>query len=170
MHDPTSTEVDAAEACVDGRLRIQGTANADGSRIDVPLVSHIVGNLWTGGCIQGAYAPRIVKHLFSLYPWEQYKLYPHQDRVEVEMYDSHDGIPESIDEIATHAASLVATAPTLIHCQAGLNRSGLIAALVLKQQGYSGGEAVSLLRAKRCNPDGSSSVLCNSAFCAHVVD
>jgi protein-tyrosine phosphatase len=37
----------------------------------------------------------------------------------------------------------------LIRCQAGLNRSGIITALVLIREGYSAREAIDLMRAKR---------------------
>ena len=46
-----------------------------------------------------------------------------------------------------------------VHCRAGLNRSGLICALVLMQRGYSASSAIMLLRQKR-----DSAVLCNNAF------
>jgi protein-tyrosine phosphatase len=47
----------------------------------------------------------------------------------------------------------------LIRCQAGLNRSGLTAALVLMQSGYTADEAITLLRDKR-----TKYVLCNGEF------
>lgn len=49
--------------------------------------------------------------------------------------------------------------PTLVHCQAGLNRSGLVTALALILDGMTPGEAIALLREKRC-----AAVLCNAAF------
>jgi protein-tyrosine phosphatase len=48
---------------------------------------------------------------------------------------------------------------TLVHCQAGLNRSGLISALALIEEGMKAVDAISLLRAKR-----SRAVLCNQLF------
>lgn len=47
----------------------------------------------------------------------------------------------------------------LIRCQAGLNRSGLVTALVLIREGYTADEAISLLRSTR-----SQSVLFNKQF------
>lgn len=47
----------------------------------------------------------------------------------------------------------------LIRCQAGLNRSGLVSALVLIRDGYTADEAIALLRETR-----SSSVLFNKQF------
>mgnify|MGYP001561544085 FL=1 len=49
--------------------------------------------------------------------------------------------------------------PTLVHCQAGLNRSGLVAANALRLRGMPASEAIALLRRQR-----SPAVLCNSAF------
>ena len=47
----------------------------------------------------------------------------------------------------------------LIRCQAGLNRSGLVMALVLIREGYSPASAIELIRARR-----GSAALCNSTF------
>lgn len=47
----------------------------------------------------------------------------------------------------------------LIRCQAGLNRSGIITALVLMLAGYDATDAIDLMRAKR-----APGVLCNLAF------
>jgi len=48
---------------------------------------------------------------------------------------------------------------TLVHCQAGINRSGLVTALALVEEGMKAVDAIALLRAKR-----SPAVLCNRAF------
>lgn len=47
----------------------------------------------------------------------------------------------------------------LIRCQAGLNRSGLVTALVLVKEGYRPDEAIELIRAKR-----GEDALCNYHF------
>jgi protein-tyrosine phosphatase len=47
----------------------------------------------------------------------------------------------------------------LIRCQAGLNRSGLVTALVLMKEGYSADDAIDLIRAER-----GEDALCNSHF------
>ena len=47
----------------------------------------------------------------------------------------------------------------LIRCQAGLNRSGLVMALVLIREGYSPVEAIDLIRAQR-----GSDAMCNHIF------
>jgi hypothetical protein len=47
----------------------------------------------------------------------------------------------------------------LVRCQAGLNRSGLVTALVLMFGGHTAADAIRLIRERR-----SSSALCNTAF------
>lgn len=121
------------------------------------LISHIVGNLWVGGCIDGLKLADDFRFVVSLYPWEQYRLGPDTERLEVRLYDDAiDSIGE-IHDIAQTAFECVAAGKTLIHCQAGLNRSGLISTLVLIKQGYTVEDALALLREKRtpavvCNP------------------
>jgi hypothetical protein len=53
----------------------------------------------------------------------------------------------------------------LIRCQAGLNRSGLVTALVLMLNGMAAEEAISIIRQRR-----SSWALCNRAFVDWLVD
>lgn len=124
-----------------------------------PLLSHIDGNLWTGGCLHGVSLPEEIKYVISLYPWEQYALAEDVERHEFRAYDGVD-TPEELDQIVDLAIECLKKGPTLIHCQAGLNRSGLIAALVLiRDQGMDPQEAINLLRDKR-----SPLVLCNQSF------
>lgn len=52
---------------------------------------------------------------------------------------------------------------TLIRCQAGWNRSGLVTALVLMQAGFSAADAVQLIREKR-----SPNALCNADFVRYL--
>lgn len=53
----------------------------------------------------------------------------------------------------------------LVRCQAGLNRSGLVMALVLMQDGYTAEEAIDLIRSKR-NPY----ALFNKAFVKFLLE
>lgn len=48
-----------------------------------------------------------------------------------------------------------------MRCQAGLNRSGLVMALVLIREGYTADEAIALIRLRR-----GSAALCNHQFVA----
>lgn len=127
---------------------------------DAPLISHIEGNLWTGGCINGVVLPDSFVRVFSLYPWERYVLGDNTERVEVEMYDS-DSVPnrEVLDGIVDQIVASLNEGPTLVHCQAGLNRSGLLSALVLMRLGRSAKDAIALLRERR-----HEVVLCNQTF------
>lgn len=146
--------------------RIEGYAVHGGAEFSVPLISHISGNLFVGGCIAGVPLPLNIEHVVSLYPWESYLTT--EDVVSVmavRLFDSTD-LPDEqlLWAIAAHAHRMCALGPTLVHCQAGLNRSNLIAALALILHGMTGTEAIDLLRAKR-----SPAVLCNESFEAFIL-
>lgn len=148
--------------------RMRGTA-IHGGHFDVPLINLVQrlggGELWQGGCIDGLCLPDSFDFVLSLYPWEKYTLGPNTERVEVTMYDSLGQGFEQVDELADQVVErLRAGQKVLVHCQAGLNRSGLLGATVLKKLGLTGDQAVELMRATR----GTNQVLCNSAFEAHV--
>lgn len=127
--------------------------------LDVPLISHVEGNLWQGGCLHGVRLPDQFRYVVSLYPWEKYALGPNTEREEIRMYDSLDQSFDQVDEIAQSVVGLTDLGPTLVHCQAGLNRSGLVAARALIYMGNSPAAAIGKLRAAR-----SPIVLCNEAF------
>jgi len=147
---------------------IEGYANAaleagasnDEAFFNVPLISHIEGNLWMGGATDGLHLDDSFRHVVSLYPWERYDLGPHTVRVEFKMYDSENIASASvISDIADYANFCIDNGKTLVHCQAGLNRSGLITAMALIKRGRTPEEAIALLREKR-----HELVLCNGAF------
>lgn len=134
----------------------------DGRAINVPLISQIVGPLWVGGCRHGVKLPDAFRFVCSLYPWEQYQLGPDTERIETRLYDSADIPDESqLEYLATVVAGRLARGEqTLVHCQAGLNRSNLIAALALTSWlGCDARYAINLLRTRR-----SELVLCNQVF------
>jgi protein-tyrosine phosphatase len=137
---------------------------ASGEHVSIPVISQIEGNLWMGGFLPDARLPDDFAYVVSLYPWGQYELGPDTVRHEVEMYDSHEVPVELID----HAADLVngwrALGKTLVHCQAGLNRSGVVTAWALIKSGMGAQEAIDLLRAKR-----DPLVLCNPRFEAFLL-
>lgn len=169
-YDPTSTNVQAAVEMVGGWPRMQGRSHY-GDVIDVPLISPVADNFWQGGCMNGLRLPTLFKHVVSLYPWEQYVLPEGCDRVEIKMYDSGTMVDE--DDLyfaADTVVDFVKDGPTLVHCQAGLNRSGLVAGLALIKMGKTPQEAVDLLRRRRQNPDGTSPVLCNPTFAQWLLD
>lgn len=132
--------------------------------LNVPLISHVEGALYQGGCMDGVRLPDAFDFVVSLYPWEKYALGPDTVRVEYQMYDSLDQTFEAVDEAAFQIADhLEAGEIVLVHCQAGLNRSGLVAGRVLTLRGYTGEEAINILREKR-----DPLVLCNPTFERHL--
>lgn len=151
------------------RVRSQGYAraayekngNVDEAYFDAPMISHIKDNLWVGGCESGLPLDSDFVKVVSLYKWGQYRLAPGTERVEVTMYDSHEGADmDDVRKMAQHALDSLDDGKVLVHCQAGLNRSNLVAAVVLREKyGMSSREAIDLLREKRSNL-----VLCNETF------
>lgn len=142
--------------------RMRGVAIHGNTPFDVPFVSHIEGNLYMGGCQTGLWLPSNIEHVVSLYPWERYEVPRGQSLHSFREFAAYDGsldeVPR-INEIVEHVVECLEEGPTLVHCQAGLNRSGLICALVLMRQGRTAAEAIRLLREKR-----SPAVLCNREF------
>jgi len=150
---------------IEGYARAAVEAGEDG-RFDVPLISHIEGNLWTGGCIDGAVLSDDFRNVISLYPWERFQLGPRTRRIEVRLYDAAEmPDPDVLEDLADRAVSLLDEGKLLIHCQAGLNRSSLLAALVLRRLGHTSAEAIALLRERRCPV-----VLCNQTFERYLLE
>lgn len=130
------------------------------SFFDVDMISHVVGHLWQGGVEAGLRLDDDFVKVVSLYQWEQYELGPNTERVEFKMYDSHDGVDwDDLDNASDAVLDGLSKGKTLVHCQAGLNRSGLVAGATLMKLGYTAEAAIDLLRASR-----SPLVLCNQTF------
>jgi protein-tyrosine phosphatase len=133
----------------------------------VPFISKITDDLWQGGCTIGLILPTEVKHVVSLYAWEQYVVrHPLSSSLTVRMYDDlESGVGhEQVLAIARWVNLCRKTGVTLVHCQAGLNRSALISATALVLDGMSPPGAIELLRAKR-----SPAVLCNPSFVDQIM-
>lgn len=154
--DPTRIEI----AVDPTRQRMVGVTAHGLHEFDVPFVSEVADNLWLGGCEDGLVLPGFIDHLVSLYPWEAYEIrHPLRSRTEVRMLDSVDQGFDQVDELAAWVNECRTTGPVLVHCQAGLNRSGLVAARALMLTGSSADEAIALIRARR-----SAACLCNPSF------
>lgn len=160
-HDPTKIELTTDPFT----RRMSGVAVHGNTPFDAPFISMIDDTLFVGGCQAGLVLPNHIQHLVSLYPWEAYTV-EHRLRssLTVTMYDSFDQDTSQVDAIAAWVNVCRKDGDTLVHCQAGLNRSNLIAATALIQDGFEPAEAIKILRAKR-----SPAVLCNQAFEAHLL-
>lgn len=118
--------------------RMRGVAIHGNVPFDVPFMSEVADNLWVGGCENGLELPGFIDHVVSLYRWERYT----QRRAltsfcEVTMFDSDEQPIDDAQIMALAAWVNVCrtTGPTLVHCQAGLNRSNLVAATALVLDG-----------------------------------
>lgn len=169
LEDPTKVDLsfDPREQ------RMTGWTYHGNHRIDVPFISHVAGNLWQGGCTTGLVLPEDIVHVISLYKWEAYTYHPGVRSVETILAYDADGVDlggmgvDGVLQLAGKVNEKCEDGPTLVHCQAGLNRSGLVAAtaLCLSGQVANGREAVDLLRQKR-----GSAVLCNASFEAWLLE
>ena len=131
---------------------------------DFPLYSEILPGLWVGGTddmdtieysgnlhADKAITKKDFDAVVTLYAWAN----PVDWMVEEMRFGFYDSDVEHIDREALASAVGFARSKwksgkkVLIRCQAGLNRSGLTAALVLMQSGYTADEAITLLRTKR---------------------
>lgn len=143
--------------------RMKGYTTHGSKYFDVPYMTEVGENLWIGGCEDGLILPETIKNVVSLYPWESYTVeHDMSSYMTVTMYDStHEEVNLSkILHMAMWVNECRKEAPTLVHCQAGLNRSGLVtAAAIMLQDGVSAQEAIDIIRTKR-----SSACLCNPTF------
>lgn len=139
--------------------RIEGIARMGNKVFSVPLFSHVEGNLWQGGCPVDE-APKDVKFIVSLYPWGIYNHGEHQIYLEATLFDGED-VPDRamLDFLADYVNRCKRLGKTLVHCQAGLNRSALVVAYAMIKEGMRPQDAIALLREKR-----SDAVLCNEHF------
>jgi len=154
--DPTRIDIEFDPL----RQRMVGVSAHGLLPFDVPFISEITDNLWLGGCEEGLVLPEVIAHLVSLYPWERYTVNHELDSLlEVRMYDSTDQAFEQVDAIASWVNTCRQAAPTLVHCQAGLNRSSLVAARALVLDGMTPDDAITLIRAMR-----SPACLSNPSF------
>ncbi len=156
--DPTRIDINTDPTT----KRMKGVAHHGNTPFDVPYISEIADNLWQGGCEDGLVLPRHIKHIVSLYPWEHYTIRRRMlSETYVQMFDSVDQGFEQVDALARWVNICRKTGPVLVHCQAGLNRSSLVAAraLFLSGEFHDGDVITEYLRIKR-----SPAALCNPAF------
>ena len=132
---------------------------------DVPVISEIVPGLWQGGCQSGLVLPASISHLVSLYQGESFTVrHALASTRSVRMLDSTTQDVGGVDAIAMWVNECRASGPVLVHCQSGLNRSGLIVARALTLDGMPPADAVALIRERR-----SPACLSNPAFLGWVL-
>jgi len=143
------------------RQRITGTTVHGDMDFDAPYMNEVAANLWQGGCAEGLVLPTFIDHVLSLYPWEAYVVKHHLTCFrEVRMYDdANQALDATVPELAAWVNRCRQTGPTLVHCQAGLNRSGVVVAYALMLDGLSADEAIERIRERR-----SPAALCNPHF------
>lgn len=155
--DPTAIPIDFDPTV----RRMRGVAVHGHKAFDVAYISTITTDLCQGGCTNGLVLPPYIEHVVSLYPWEQYTVeHELKSHLSVKMYDSLVGPDrDQVIGIARWVNTCRRSGITLVHCQAGLNRSGLISAMALMLDGYPARDAIDLLRSTR-----GEAVLCNPVF------
>lgn len=165
-HDPTriDLETDGSDPLV---ARMWGETVHGGLFFDCPVITPITDDLWMGGWDDGLVLPAEVRHVVSLYRWGRYAApAPMSSFLVVEMYDADDAVPaEQVLHLARWVNLCRRDALTLVHCQAGLNRSALVVATALVLEGYQPATAIELLRDVR-----SEAVLCNPSFERWLLD
>lgn len=142
--------------------RMVGIAAHGYTPFDVAFISQIDENLWQGGCEDGLILPNFIKHVVSLYPWESYTInHDLESSMTIKMFDSVENPIDAnlIYRVADWINHCRQSGPVLVHCQAGLNRSSLVAARALMLAGASADEAIRQIREAR-----SPACLCNPLF------
>lgn len=152
------------------RTIIKGIAVATDTPFEMPWLTHLKGQLWIGGVIGGDRLPDRFTYVVSMHndPYERWEISPRQRRMQYTLGDHGDeqDFDDVIPAVLAVEYFLQLVEPNedvLVHCQMGLNRSALIAGIVLRRQGMDGAAAVDLLRATR-----SPAVLENAKFEAIV--
>lgn len=151
-----NTPADLTSHHIEGYARM---AEGDG-QFSCPLITQVVGDLWQGGTpAELGYLPDYFKFVVNLYPWERYRVPEATTVLTCPLYDSNEGPSRALLEtLGIYVARVSRIGPTLVHCQAGLNRSALVTGMALRQLGYTGDLALNLLRKR------SPRVLCNKTF------
>jgi hypothetical protein len=127
-------------------------------------INEIVPGLWLGAL--PIEIPSNINHVFSMIGPQHYSLKDHQ-KVTVVFFDDKPELPSEkmLHDLANSINISRQNGHVLVHCLAGLNRSGLVLGLALVKSGIEAKEAITLMRAKR-----SPSVLFNKVFHDWLLD
>jgi hypothetical protein len=143
--------------------RINGIAYWGNTSFDVAAATQLDSFFWQGASPAevGAPLPEHFRYVLNLFPSESYGL---REGTQIRAVRLMDGstVPDRavLDDLVNWVVRSISKGPTLVHCQVGLNRSALIAGLVLvREYGMTPDDAIAMLRRIR-----SPAVLCNPAF------
>lgn len=142
-------------------VKLSGYRLDNGQPFEAPWISHIEGNLYQGGGCKGLVLPELFLTVVELSRSGRYTV-RHEGVHRYVGVMADEQVEPNYDEVlqlATHARDALSVGPVLVHCQAGLNRSGLIAGMTLVLMGYSPEQAIHILRQRR-----SPAVLHNATF------
>jgi protein-tyrosine phosphatase len=127
---------------------------------DMPIISHVWQNFYVGGVEDYVVLPKHFRNVFQLFPLQTYEV--NHEPVSHWKFDLDDSIKQDlseVDEIARLVVEAGETGDTIVHCQAGMNRSCLVMSRVLQMEGFTPRESVDMIREKR-----TPWALCNPAF------
>ena len=126
--------------------------------LDYVKPTAVAHNLWMGMHPDLLNETIRVEHVVSLEPWTPPRVGLKSHLVAL-MLDAEDQPLGHVPAVAAYVVACRHDGPTYVHCQAGLNRSGVVVARALMLEGYSADRAITVLRKLR-GPD----VLFNEAF------
>lgn len=131
-----------------------------GKAATVPAYTEVMPRLWMGVQPDG---PLPVDAVLDVFGRHDIDMAPAELR-RVHLSDG-DEVPDGVDDLALWALERWKDGRTvLVHCAAGLNRSGLVVARALMLDGWPAAVAIAHLRSER-----HPLVLCNDAFADWLV-
>lgn len=113
------------------------------------LVTEIQPGLYLGGFADLLKPTVLLPHVISMNHIPHISLHP-DVRVHVHHpINDEPYVPDGIDDLARYGFALWHRGPLLVHCTFGFNRSGMVVARILMEDGLSADSAIVLIREKR---------------------
>lgn len=125
----------------------------------------IIGNLWVGRN-PSMYDSQNFKTIFCLDGRPQYNIQVGQTVI-VQPFDDKEQMPWfNPEELARQVIDCMDKGSVLVHCSGGVNRSPFIAGLALRQLGFSGKDALEIMRSMR----GEVILMTNNTFRNYLLE